>query len=944
MRGTIKQRLILAVMTLSMLFTVLPTMAIADDVNGILEFSTPSYLPRATVNTPYTTTIMASGGERPYKFSLLESSYVPDGFNLSEDGAITVTPTTGGTSYTNIVIRVTDNRGSTADRKFTLPVTAMWVNFEIGDNTFDYDGSSHVIEDIKPVRNGADLSGIIDYEVTYGGAASQTNAGTYPINIRVTTPGYASRSMDKTHMIINKSRNVNINFDDNVFFTYERGQQRTPGVSVQGRPTESDEWVNLDYTRLYEGITVDYSSSTPPSEPGVYRLSCTVNDSNYETPANNSINFEIQREVVNFTLNDQSPFYLGDEWNRAYEPSVEGFTDYTVEYVKDGVEHDTPTVSSGTYTVKITLGRDSRYQVGTITPAEFRVERTQADFVMDPASYEYTGFPIHPVITNSLGLVEGTDYELKYVNSDGQEIENPTEVGEYTVSIKNLKDSEINDNPALNGFKVSPEKFKITPRKIRFTVDNASWVYDNTEHTPKFTYNTSADLTGMYKVTYTKRGGDGTELSGIKDVGEYDIHITLLGDLAKNHTVDNDSSDLITVSPCGVYFQFTPDTFTYDGGSHTVEMTAFDVSAVVATLSTITKDEYTVQYRKRGELIDSEWLDSVKDVGEYDVIVTLKSDNYAIITPSGHSSYSEVGTVTVTPQELTFEVSDNTVPYDGNPHQATITPSVPTLALNTDYTVQYKDKNNNLTDSATAAGEYDIVINVINTNYSYTAQSFKMNITTTMSWNLGNSPAAMIYKDPDHLDDKEWQQSALNELRTNHSFSNFVPAQCEAGINYYGIYYNDIGECFDEDENTVIVNKLSDFQDPGIVVNGETIYSTDTPQPVFNYTPAGPILVEGLYEINYNVGEWKYTRYIAVVGKIGDVDGSGYVNGIDANYIDDRLIPTPSSPTTGFKPSTVNEARVWDVNKDNLIDEKDADAIRNRFSERLKPYYPWVQE
>ena len=71
---------------------------------------------------------------------------------------------------------------------------------------------------------------------------------------------------------------------------------------------------------------------------------------------------------------------------------------------------------------------------------------------------------------------------------------------------------------------------------------------------------------------------------------------------------------------------------------------------------------------------------------------------------------------------------------------------------------------------------------------------------------------------------------------------------------------------------------------------------------------------------------------MVVNGRIGDVTGDGVVNAIDANHLDDLDRPA----------QTIKEARLWDVNKDGNIDRSDATAIRRRFSEKLKPYYPWI--
>jgi hypothetical protein len=83
-----------------------------------LVFTTPPVLPSATVNTPYTATIAASGGTPPYRFS---STTFPDNLILSDTGQITGTPATFGTFPVNVT--VVDNMGNSAVQTFTITVS-----------------------------------------------------------------------------------------------------------------------------------------------------------------------------------------------------------------------------------------------------------------------------------------------------------------------------------------------------------------------------------------------------------------------------------------------------------------------------------------------------------------------------------------------------------------------------------------------------------------------------------------------------------------------------------------------------------------------------------------------------------------------------------------------------------------------------------------------------
>src|SRR5262249_24971380 len=63
------------------------------------------------VGTFFSSQVQASGGTKPYTFSL-NSGSLPDGLSLSSSGLISGTPTTAGTF--NFTVLVTDSTGGTA--------------------------------------------------------------------------------------------------------------------------------------------------------------------------------------------------------------------------------------------------------------------------------------------------------------------------------------------------------------------------------------------------------------------------------------------------------------------------------------------------------------------------------------------------------------------------------------------------------------------------------------------------------------------------------------------------------------------------------------------------------------------------------------------------------------------------------------------------------------
>ena len=81
----------------------------------------PSTLPAATVASPYSETISASGGTAPYTFAVTAGA-LPSGLSLSSAGTLSGTPTAGGTF--NFTVTATDAGSVSGARAYTLTVAA----------------------------------------------------------------------------------------------------------------------------------------------------------------------------------------------------------------------------------------------------------------------------------------------------------------------------------------------------------------------------------------------------------------------------------------------------------------------------------------------------------------------------------------------------------------------------------------------------------------------------------------------------------------------------------------------------------------------------------------------------------------------------------------------------------------------------------------------------
>lgn len=86
-----------------------------------LAISTDANLPKYTLNKPYKTTLLATGGTRPYKWAIFEPTKgaVPAGLELNDAGVLSGTPSKAGQGD-HFVARVSDSDGSKLLQEFIL--------------------------------------------------------------------------------------------------------------------------------------------------------------------------------------------------------------------------------------------------------------------------------------------------------------------------------------------------------------------------------------------------------------------------------------------------------------------------------------------------------------------------------------------------------------------------------------------------------------------------------------------------------------------------------------------------------------------------------------------------------------------------------------------------------------------------------------------------------
>lgn len=645
-------------------------------------------------------------------------------------------------------------------------------------------------------------------------------------------------------------------------------------------------------------------SGTPKAQATFSDIKVKITDSaGARLDATFSVYF-VPRDVSFIISNYDYTYKAGEQYGATFRCITDdsgGEVEYTASY---GTERLSKVTSAGEYSINLyapgcriihiydtTL--DSEKNLRDISLKVAKSDEATISVVDKTAAYgeDYTvDVVVYP---------DRTPYTVEYRKNGTSEIlrQKPKDVGVYTVTAYTTDPNYITatDTGVLT----------ISADAAAFSVSDNETVYDGEGHKATVTstshpeWREGKDYKVTYKEVLAKEGEPRTfdnESNLPTDAGKYEIIVTATD---PNYSEISVEPNTLTIAKNPVSFVFDPvsATVTYDKSTHEVTLT----SATEHYGGSYSKG-YTVSYSKDGEPLDGSLP---TDAGEYAVSVEVDDPNYEVasVTPE---------TLTINPKKIKFTIGpDSTaVEYDGDPHRATITAQDESGApFDDDYTVVYqKNGGGEYENSVSEVGEYTITIRVSD---NYTAEitnpeAAKMTISFADSFSIekGNSPAT----------------------KTAEELLAF-------GINR-DIYKSVNGKSLDTDEYTVIVKDLSDYHDAGM-----TVTTASGTQTVAGGSPEQEGGDPNLYKVTYSYnGDVKFTRYIMVVGRIGDVNGNGNVNTLDANAIDRYLSESPVSSAA----QNVSQARVWDVDKDGNITSADADAVRSRYTAPLTSYYPWI--
>ena len=433
-----------------------------------------------------------------------------------------------------------------AEQKYTFKLSVKRENFkELSfpeNNVFTYNGKAHTVE-----VNGEIPANAV---VTYVGANSFVNAGTYDVVAIVSCEGYVTQKLTTTVKI-------------------ERAKYDMSGVNFEGKQVVYDGTSHslMISGKLPEGVssptyTINGTNGSSAIDVGEYTVKAAFanNNPNYEaipemtavlkiTPAEyrvNGVDIVFRNENDN-VISDQTKIYDGKsvtfDLNDYNKLSKKVSVSFSVSD-KDGnvistSNKNTGMINAGVYTVKVEFAHQDAKNYMPIAPIVRTFEIFKAEYppVEDiqfvSAQTTYDGKEHYIVIEGRLPKDVTVSYEyylddVLVVDSDGKPVSAVVNAGRYTVkavfSHKDMNRKEIEPITA----KLYIEQAKLNAFDFVFDYSK-SWVYDGD---PKSVSVTRKPEHVEVSFEYYLNGAlvtnsDGTPATAVTEVGEYTVKVII---------------------------------------------------------------------------------------------------------------------------------------------------------------------------------------------------------------------------------------------------------------------------------------------------------------------------------------------------------------------------------------------------------------------------------
>ena len=687
-----------------------------------------------------------------------------------------------------------------------------------------YDGNSHTGSvSVSNPSSGSTITYSTSSGGTYSGTKpTRTNAGTTTVYFKITATGYTETTGSFT-ITINKA-NMTVSKSD--YSGVYDGSAHSGSVKV----TKPSSGATINY-----GTTSgSYTTTTKPTRTnvGTTTVYYKVTNSNYNDSTGS---FTIT--ITNATMTVNKTNYSGTYDGNAHTGSVSVTKPTSGATIKYGTASGTYNLSSaptrtaaGTQTVYYQVTASNYTEV----TGSFSITINKANLTANASDVNvpYDG-NAHSGTVNVTKLKSSDSHSIQYsVDGGAYSTTNPsfTDVCEHTIAYK-VTSSNYND---------ATGSFKITITKIDLTA-NASDV--------NVPYNGNAH-SGTVNVTKLK-SSDSHTIQYSVDGGAYSTTNPSFTDVCE-HTIDykvtssnyNDATGRYTIKITTAEIDATPNDYNapYDGEEHSGSVSVNVAGAVTPYIvySTTLTGEYTSS------------IPQFSQVGEYPVYYQITCDNY--------NDTSGQFTVTITKANITVNVEDIDVPYDGNSHSATVNI---TKAKETDeHTIEYSidgGEYSTTNPSFTTVCEHTISYRITaGSNYNDASGTYTIRIYNAQFIDTPNNYEG-VYDGEEHTGsvDVEAEGDAIPNIVYAKSlegeYSDDVPKFTNIGV--HTVYYKITCDNHDEKTGTftVTINKAN------IITSAENIdlvYDGNAHSAIVNVTK---VKSDDEHVIEYSVDGGEYS-------------------------------------------------------------------------------------
>lgn len=611
-------------------------------------------------------------------------------------------------------------RGTISPKSLTVEWTGK------GSST-EYDGNSHGVT--------ATVNGMVDgykEEIT----ATGNNIGNSVIPADAVYPvSFSSINAGDYSVVLSLKENSDYALSSALYSAEWHITARILDVSWK-----TDELSDGDYIYAWEGYKVRYSNTRRTVTPvinnlvGADEVKLTVrNDGatvvgdyvaeitaiggadggNYELPANYVQAWSIiKAKITSITLPDLESVYNGSAQGVEVSSYVTRHG-ITVNVVYNGGEFKTAETVNGLNAFKNVTGENGKTITATIA------ESANYEALSLSATVKITPSPIESItLTSQTVTYDNTEHSLS-VNTDmtrygdkvsvtytinGAEGNSAKNADTYTVIATIAADNE-NYITLTRTATLIINKADIGDDRIHMDEDSGTIVYDAQYHGITITV-TDGETRYGDKVTVTYYGGENNE-GRAKNVGTYEINAVVSAGNNYNNYTTSTSRLTITQKDIRLTLRDSDRSFTYDGNTHTAEVT-FDYGAANDTDEKVYDgDDLTITLTYTGIDGAAAGNTELKNAGSYNLSATLSNGNYRAI--------ASTATITINKAEIDgYHFIGDSVSYNKRLHSLGINTAASPLSdpIIRNVNLLATDSGTvNYTFTTTDGGEYTQVFN-----------------------------------------------------------------------------------------------------------------------------------------------------------------------------------------------------------------------------------------